>query len=78
MENGIKSGRGTFQYLTGDVYEGEWRDDHPTGQGSFFFSTGEVIKGTWLGGGQLNGEGECVYRGGESYKGQYARGMKNG
>ena len=40
---GEGSGYGVFSFFTGDVYEGEWRDDKHEGQGKITTAEGLVL-----------------------------------
>jgi len=38
---------GTFTYVDGDKYVGEWRDDKRHGQGTYTYADGRVEEGIW-------------------------------
>ena len=40
-------GRGTFAFLSGDVYRGELRDGQPEGHGIMTYANGSVYDGEW-------------------------------
>jgi hypothetical protein len=40
--------QGELQYSNGDVFRGEWQDDHATGRGVLTYANGNVYEGGWL------------------------------
>ncbi|KAL7054967.1 hypothetical protein AAHC03_024390 [Spirometra sp. Aus1] len=52
---------GTYYYINGDVYEGEWRNHLRHGQGKYTFAaTGLVYSGLWKEG-KMDGWGELIH-----------------
>ena len=47
FQNGLRHGRGVFQYATGTRYDGEWKDNVKHGKGTYTFEDGSVFKGTF-------------------------------
>ena len=47
MKNGKRSGSGTFKYMNGDIYTGNWKEGKRFGDGSFVYSNGEKQTGIW-------------------------------
>lgn len=48
-KEGQKHGRGSYFYVNGNRYEGEWTGDRKNGHGIYFyFSTGEKYDGQWV------------------------------
>ena len=37
----LRKGRGTFYYLNGDRYVGEWNRDKPEGKGTYYYTNGD-------------------------------------
>ncbi len=50
------SGKGTFKYIDGDVYDGEIQDAEPHGIGKMTHKDGRVAEGIWR-------KGKIVYEG---------------
>ena len=46
-KNGKRSGSGTFKYMNGDIYTGNWKEGKRFGDGSFVYSNGEKQTGIW-------------------------------
>jgi len=68
--NGHKSGRGTYYYVNGNFYQGEWRDDKKDGRGVYSYNTtGEKYEGEWKTG-ERNGRGIYYFAFGDTYNGQ--------
>ena len=42
-----KNGTGTFNYPSGDIYTGFWKDDRPEGQGKRTYVDGRIESGNW-------------------------------
>ena len=41
IENGKKSGKGTFYFASGNKYVGDWVEDNRTGQGVLTYTNGD-------------------------------------
>lgn len=58
--DGLRQGRGTMKYASGDVYEGEFAEDCIAGKGKMKWDEGKsVYVGQWVDG-RPNGEGVHV------------------
>ena len=42
------SGKGTYFYKNGDVYEGEWQLDRREGMGKMIYANGKIEEGKWM------------------------------
>lgn len=48
-QDGAKHGKGTYKYVNGNEYRGEWRADRKNGQGVYdYSSTFEKYDGKWV------------------------------
>lgn len=57
-----RSGKGTYYYVNGDFYEGEWQNHQRHGQGSYTYQdTGSKYVGIWKEG-KREGHGELVHK----------------
>lgn len=68
---------GTYFYLDGGRYEGDWVDDRIHGKGKSVYSNGNVYDGEWTDG-RINGYGTLTYADGDKYIGQWVEGKMNG
>jgi hypothetical protein len=68
-----QSGHGTFNYVSGDTYEGEWRNGIPGPRGSYKFSNGETYVGEWREGAPV-GQGTTTWPNGDVYVGEHGGG----
>ena len=44
MKNGKRDGQGTYKYMNGDEFKGEWKNDQKQ-IGKYTFSTGDEFEG---------------------------------
>ena len=61
MENGQKSGEGTYKWASGSSYTGSWSKDQMNGKGTYQYSekeTGYKVTGSFKDG---KPNGECQY-----------------
>ena len=73
-----KHGKGKIIYKqTGDVYEGEFKDDAITGNGVYKWANGESYKGSVLNG-KMHGRGIYKWPDGGEYEGDYVHNLKEG
>ena len=73
-----KHGKGKIMYKqTGDVYEGEFKDDAITGDGVYKWANGESYKGSVLNG-KMHGKGMYKWPDGGEYEGDYVHNLKEG
>lgn len=78
MENGMKHGRGTMYYKSGNVYKGQWRNGAKHGLGEFIFNTtGDHYVGEFIND-KIGGYGRMTFHTGEIYEGHYTNGMRDG
>ena len=85
------TGYGRWEYVTGDVYDGEWEHDPrgedgvvkdsarglKHGRGTYTHASGETYVGDWADGSQ-HGRGKATSPGGTVYEGDWADGIKHG
>lgn len=70
-------GQGTYTYINGDTYEGDWSNSLRHGQGSYTFaSSGAKYVGNWVNG-RREGPGELLYAN-YKYKGLFTGDQVNG
>jgi hypothetical protein len=51
LVRGLKQGKGTYYYLNGNIYEGDWKNDKKEGFGIFIYkTTNEKYVGEWING----------------------------
>ncbi len=78
LVNGVKHGRGTMYYKTGNIYKGEWRNGVKHGMGEFIFKeTGDSYVGEFIND-KIGGYGRMVFGTGEIYEGHYLNGVRDG
>ena len=75
--DGVRNGIGSYTYLNGDKYEGEWviNEKHGTGKMNY------IKEGEFFGrfeNGKRHGEGVFTYKNKDTYSGQWVFGMKKG
>ena len=46
----MKDGKGTYTYKNGNIYEGEYKDDHAEGKGIFYHKNGDRNEGEFKAG----------------------------
>jgi len=64
------SGRATFSFRNGNVYDGEWLNKKPNGYGKMTYSDGLIYEGTWKDG-LHKGEGKLVKTNGDTFEGLF-------
>ncbi len=78
LVNGVKHGKGTMYYKTGNVYKGEWKNGVKHGPGEFIFNTtGDHYVGEFIND-KLGGYGRMTFHTGEIYEGHYLNGIRDG
>lgn len=75
--NGLRCGKGTLTYNSGNVYDGEWRDGAANGIGEKRYANGDVYRGCWVDG-KRSGRGGYLYARGDYFEGMYADDEPNG
>ncbi len=73
-----QSGHGTFNYVSGDTYEGEWRNGIPGPRGTYKFANGEMYVGEWRADGVPVGQGTTTWPNGDVYVGEHGGGFPYG
>lgn len=76
VTDGVINGKGVFHFSTGEVYEGEWKDNNYCGSGSIKLSSdrydGEFSESKY------NGKGKYSWNNGDSYEGDWVLGKMSG
>lgn len=70
LEAGRKVGQGTYVWLDGQRYQGEWRNDQPDGEGEWSSPKGDVYTGGFRAGKRV-GQGRMVYADKTEYNGAW-------
>ena len=65
-----KKVNGCMQYVTGDVFEGEFKGDAREGKGVMKYFNGSVYSGEWVGG-RRQGRGVLTFKDGSNYRGLF-------
>lgn len=76
LEGDCRNGKGKFEYDTGIIYEGEWKNGKEHGYGVM-----KTMEGTYEGSyknGQPNGQGVFTIAGGRKYIGEWKNGLADG
>ena len=77
-EKNEKHGQGKMTWKSGDVYEGEWKDDEEHGKGKYTWTSGKVYEGEWKDG-EEDGQGKMSDdEFGDKYEGEWKDGRKHG
>jgi hypothetical protein len=71
------SGQGTYSYVNGDRYEGQYKDGKPNGQGTYSYVNGDRYKGQFKDN-KYDGQGTLTFADKSRYEGQYKDGKPNG
>ncbi|CAF3228836.1 unnamed protein product, partial [Rotaria sp. Silwood2] len=77
LRGGKRHGRGTYDFVNGEKYEGEWADDQTNGIGIRNFPNGNRYEGNERNG-KRHGYGILYFVNGEKYEGDWANDKKNG
>ena len=72
-----QSGYGIFNYVTGETYEGEWRNGKPGPRGTHTYMLGTTYVGEWREG-TPNGQGTTTWPNGDVYVGEHWAGWLSG
>ena len=74
----MRDGKGRIEFLlTGDRYEGDFKNDKITGKGTYIWKNGCQYTGDFVNG-EMNGEGKFTWPNGSEYEGEYANGIREG
>ncbi len=76
--NGQKHGRGFYQWNTGEVYIGQWKEGERTGVGKMYNVKGKLIYEGDYENGKKQGKGEMYLDNGDFYKGDFKNDYFNG
>ena len=74
-KNGLKHGKGIYNWANGDQYEGDWRYNHFEGIGTFIWSNGSRYDGEWYEG-EKHGLGTLTQTDGSIEKGLWKNNKK--
>lgn len=77
LPTGKYEGYGKLVMNSGDVYEGNWKNNKKHGQGKYTHSNGEWYNGNWVNG-VMQGQGEFHYKNGDVYRGNFSKGKPDG
>ena len=78
ISGGLRDGKGRMEFsATGDVYEGDFKNDEITGYGTFTYAQGDVYTG-FLINSKKNGQGKFVSANGNVYEGNYVDDVRSG
>ena len=77
LPTGKYDGYGKLVMNSGDVYEGNWKNNKRHGQGKYTYSNGEWYSGNWVNG-VSQGKGEFHYKNGNVYRGNFSNGKPDG
>ena len=73
----MKNCKGTYLFVNGDKYEGEWKNGKANGQGTKTWASGGKYKGEWKFAKQ-HGQGTETWPEGDKYVGEYQYGKFHG
>lgn len=76
-EAGEREGRGTFRFVGGAVYEGEWMSGEMDGRGHYRFEDGAYFEGEWRAGSR-EGRGSVRFADGSVCEGEWKAGARHG
>jgi hypothetical protein len=77
VQNGRKSGYGTYFYANGDSYEGDWKHSSKEGFGVYTYKNGDFYKGRWVNDEQTD-FGIFKWCNGDSFAGLWSNDDRNG
>lgn len=74
---GHPHGFGTYSYVDGNRYEGQWMDGIRQGKGTWSYVNGDIYVGDWANG-HKHGFGSWTLTNGDRYEGQFFNDARNG
>ena len=77
MHDGMRHGRGRYEWAHGHVYEGDYENDLPHGRGLYTWPTGAQYMGDFQQG-LRHGNGRFTWGPGNYYEGEYRTGQRTG
>lgn len=77
MRDGMRHGRGRYEWAHGPVYEGEYQRDMPHGQGLYIWPNGDQYSGEFAQG-VRHGKGRYTWGPRNYYEGEYRFGERTG
>ena len=77
MRDGMRHGRGRYEWAHGPVYEGEYQQDMPHGQGLYVWPNGDQYSGEFAQG-VRHGKGRYTWGPENFYEGEYRFGERTG
>jgi hypothetical protein len=77
LKDFLPHGQGTYTYVNGDKYAGEWKKGKRHGQGTYTHADGDKYVGEWKKGNE-HGQGTYTHADGDKYVGEWKEGNKHG
>ena len=77
FKDGLKQGKGAYEWENGDRYEGEFAQDRPNGKGKYRFGNGDSYEGE-VSAGAISGRGVYVAKSGDRIEGSFVDGRASG
>ena len=77
LVNGVRQGKGTMYFKSGNIYKGDWHNGQMHGFGEFIFKSGEHYVGDFING-KFGGQGRFTYPNGIIYDGSFLNGKREG
>lgn len=77
VNDGVPDGTGRMEYITGEIYEGDWLAGEICGKGRFFSIEGEQYEGEFQNN-VIQGTGIKLYVDGSKYTGEWKCGRRHG
>ena len=74
---GWRTGRGTYLWPNGDIYEGDFVENERTGRGIYYFFDGAVYEGSFLDN-ESHGQVTSYFLNGDVYDGDFVKGDRTG
>ena len=73
----LPDGRAEVEFVNGDRYVGELKDNRLTGKGTMWYADGRVYEGAFLNG-EWHGKGKATWKGGGSFGGYWFHNKRQG